>query len=119
MESAWKIRESFQNEQILIISLALDYIQKHFDEVTLESVAKHVHVSSAHLSRLFVKVLHHRFVDIVKEKRIEKARELLLSGVSVRDAALQVGYGNIAYFSTLFKQMCGVSPSEYAKYQGE
>ena len=118
LESAWKIRESFQNEQILVISLALEYIQEHFDEVTLESVAKHVHVSSAHLSRLFVKVLQHRFVDIVKEKRIEKARELLLSGVSVRDAALQVGYGNIAYFSTLFKQMCGISPSEYAKNQG-
>lgn len=118
LESAWKIRESFQNEQILIISLALEHIQEHFDEVTLESVARHVHVSSAHLSRLFVKVLQRKFVDIVKEKRIEKARELLLGGVSVRDAALQVGYGNIAYFSTLFKQMCGVSPSEYAKQQG-
>ncbi len=119
LESAWKIRESFQNEHILIISLALEYIQKHFDEVTLESVSKHVHVSSAHLSRLFAKVLQKRFVDVVKEKRMEKARELLLSGMSVRDVALRVGYGNIAYFSTLFKQVSGTSPSEYAKHQGD
>jgi two-component system response regulator YesN len=91
------------------------FIREHYDEVTLEGVARHVHVSVSHLSRLFQKVLRRRFVDVVKEIRMERAKALLGQGMSVRDVALQVGYGNIAYFSTLFKQTCGKSPSEYRR----
>ena len=115
LEEACAIRDSLHNEQTATISLALQFIHQNFAEVTLDSVASHVHVSSAHLSRLFVRVLQKRFIDVVKEKKIERAKELLLNGLSVRNVALEVGYGNIAYFSTLFKQECGVSPSEYSR----
>ena len=94
------------------------FIRERYDEVTLEATARHVHVSASHLSRLFRKVLRCRFVDVVKETRMDRAKALLAGGSTVRDAALAVGYGNIAYFSTLFKQTCGVSPSEYARSPG-
>lgn len=116
LEEACAIRDSLQNEQTATISLALQFIHQNFADVTLDSTANHVHVSSAHLSRLFVRVLQKRFIDVVKEKRIERAKELLMNGLSVRNVALEVGYGNIAYFSTLFKQECGISPSEYSRH---
>ena len=75
-------------------------------------------ISQTYLSRLFRKVLRCRFVDVVKETRMDRAKALLAGGSTVRDAALAVGYGNIAYFSTLFKQTCGVSPGEYARCPG-
>ena len=115
LEGAWSIRASAQDEGAQVISLSMAYIRDHFEEVTLESVARHVHVSTSHLSRLFRKVLRRRFVDAVKEIRMDRAKSLLAEGTSVRDTALAVGYGNIAYFSTLFKQTCGVSPSEYGR----
>ena len=97
------------------MSQAMAFIRERYDEVTLEATARHVHVSASHLSRLFRKVLRCRFVDVVKETRMDRAKALLAGGSTVRDAALAVGYGNIAYFSTLFKQTCGVSPSEYGR----
>jgi two-component system response regulator YesN len=101
----------------MIIEQSLAYIREHYEEVTLESVAEAVHVSPSYLSRLFRKVLKRRFVDEVKAIRIERAKSLLAQGHSVRDVAISVGYGNIAYFSTLFRQMTGRSPSEYRRDQ--
>ncbi|WP_352425545.1 response regulator [Aminomonas paucivorans] len=118
LEGAWTIRASSQDEGAQVISQAMAFIRERYDEVTLEATARHVHVSASHLSRLFRKVLRCRFVDVVKETRMDRAKALLAGGSTVRDAALAVGYGNIAYFSTLFKQTCGVSPSEYARSPG-
>lgn len=115
LDISWGIRQSSQDERALIIAQAMEHIKGHFNVVTLESLSRHVHVSTSHLSRVFSKVLCKRFVDVVKEVRMERAKELLTTGKGVRDTALMVGYGNIAYFSTLFKQTCGVSPSEYGR----
>ncbi len=116
MEQAWHVRGSATDTGFIIIQQSLLYIQENYMDVTLESVSEAVHVSPAYLSRLFRRVLKRRFVDEVKNIRIEKAKTLLSQGISVRDVAITVGYGNIAYFSTLFKQCTGMSPSEYRGY---
>jgi two-component system response regulator YesN len=59
--------------------------------------------------------LNKRFIDVIKEKRIERAKKLLAMGYNVTETASAVGYENIAYFSTLFKEMVGYPPSEYKK----
>ena len=64
---------------------------------------------------MFGKVLNKRFVDVIKEKRIERAKKFLAMGYNVTETATSVGYGNITYFSSLFKEMVGCSPSEYKK----
>ncbi len=117
LDQAWNVRGSASDTGSMIIQQSLTYIREHYEEVTLESVAEAVHVSPSYLSRLFRKVLHRRFVDEVKGIRIERAKGLLAQGHSVRDVAISVGYGNIAYFSTLFRQMTGRSPSEYRREQ--
>jgi len=64
---------------------------------------------------MFGKVLNKRFIDVIKEKRIERAKKLLAMGCSVTETATSVGYDNITYFSTLFKEMAGCPPSEYKR----
>jgi two-component system response regulator YesN len=115
IEGAWGLRSAATDPHAVILQGALDYIQIHFEDVTLERVAEAVHVSPSHLSRLFSRVLRKRFVDVVKEVRMGRAKELLVGGASVRDAALAVGYGNLAYFSTAFKETVGETPSEYRR----
>ena len=49
-------------------------------------------------------------------KRILKAKDLLLSGeYSVSDTAREVGFDDASYFSRLFRQRTGYSPSEFLK----
>lgn len=113
--SSWTIRNSAADESAIIVQQVLSYIRSHYEDVTLQSAADYANVSPSYLSRLFKKTLNKRFIDVVKEEKIERAKVLLSQGLSVRDTALMVGYGNINYFSILFKQLTGESPSEYAK----
>lgn len=112
-EEAMVIRGSALQSHSSVIHNAMNYIQQNYDNLSLETTADHVHVTPEHLSRLFQKVLQKRFVDVVRDIRIERAKALLAEGMSVRDVAISVGYGNISYFSTLFKQQTGVSPSSF------
>ena len=45
--------------------------------------------------------------------KMQRAAELLNEGVSVKQAALQVGFHDQNYFSTVFKRITGHTPSKY------
>jgi len=115
LEEAWKVRQSMKDPEIALIQQALAFIDDNLEEANLTKVSEHVYVSPSHLSRMFGKVLNKRFVDVIKEKRIERAKKFLAMGYNVTETATSVGYGNITYFSSLFKEMVGCSPSEYKK----
>ena len=88
---------------------AMAFIREEPGKASLEGAAKHVGVSPGHLSRLF-REEGVRFMDILKDARMQRARDLLLSGSSVRRAARESGYGNVAYFGLAFKRAFGVTP---------
>ena len=113
MQEAFSMRTRSIQTSSSVIHDALNFIEMNYENISLEMTAQRVHVTPEHLSRLFQKVLKKRFVDIIRDIRIEKAKALLKEGMSVRDVAISVGYGNISYFSTLFKQQTGFNPSSY------
>ena len=51
--------------------------------------------------------------EYINIKKIEKAKELLKSGMSVTDTAFALDFSSSSYFSVLFRQMEDMSPSEY------
>ena len=53
--------------------------------------------------------------DSINKMRIEKAKELMLSGYKVYEAAQMVGIDDVSYFSRVFKKYEGCSPREYEK----
>lgn len=97
-----------------IISQVITYLAGHLREaVTLEAVAKQVHLSPTYLSRFFKRETGRTFVSVLTELRMEKAKELLAQGWRIADIAPQVGYDNAKYFSQVFRQTVGLSPSKY------
>ena len=55
-------------------------------------------------------------VNYIHELRISKAAVLLATtGLSVAEIAEQVGFGDAAYFSRVFRKSCGRSPVEYRR----
>ncbi|MCI7403545.1 helix-turn-helix domain-containing protein [Pyramidobacter sp.] len=93
---------------------AMAFIREDPGKASLEEAAKRVGVSPGHLSRLF-REEGVRFMDILKDARMQRARGLLLAGASVRQAARESGYGNVAYFGLAFKKVFGVAPSALRK----
>ena len=54
------------------------------------------------------------YIEFVKLERIKKAAEILqATSAKVHDVARQVGYEDVKYFTQLFKQYMGKTPSEY------
>ena len=45
--------------------------------------------------------------------RIDKAKQLLANGLSVTETGLQIGFENPFHFSRLFKNIEGISPSQF------
>lgn len=98
----------------------MNYVDVHYaGSCTLQTVAAHVHVTPNYLSHLFKKETGEGFSQYVSKLRIEKAK-LLLQNTRQSMAAIaeQTGFDNSSYFTTVFKQLTGLSPRAYRKQHG-
>ena len=84
------------------------------DDLGLQEMAESVQLSTAHFSQMFRKSTGqspHRFV---LRHRVEHAKEMLRSGEArVLDVAVACGFKTQQHFARVFRQVCGVSPTEY------
>lgn len=53
--------------------------------------------------------------EFIRIIRLQKAAELLKEGRNVSDVALETGFINTKYFSSLFKKQFGIQPSKYGR----
>ena len=94
----------------------LSYLDEHYRDSSLSQmqVADHFKISNYTLSRLFKNQVGIGFAEYLAAKRLEYAKELLLTtSYSVRDISVMVGFTSENYFSRTFKLYEGVSPSNF------
>lgn len=98
-----------------LIMAAVAYIEEHYTEdITLEQVASSIFVSPPYLSNQFREKMGINLVAYIHKVRIEKAKELLLhSELSISNIAEMVGYNGDKHFLQKFKQMNGITPSQF------
>ena len=84
------------------------------NRISLAEVARGVHVSADHLSRVFRSQVGETVGRYIRTRRIERAKGLLIgSPLSIKEIAVRVGIADQLYFCRLFKRAVGVSPSEF------
>jgi AraC family transcriptional regulator len=94
----------------------LEYIEAHLDEdLTLAELAAVAGFSLSHFKPLFrqaVGMPAHRFV---LERRVERARTLLLEGTLSRtEIALEAGFTHSSHMARCMRRVLGLSPSQVA-----
>lgn len=96
------------------IHAAIQYILKNLDKpLTLAEIASQVFLSPAYLSTRFKQVTGKNIAKFIYEKRMQKAKHLLLSTQDqVQSIALRCGYPSPAYFSASFRRYYQKSPRE-------
>ncbi|MDF2958525.1 MAG: AraC family transcriptional regulator [Paenibacillus sp.] len=101
----------------IAMSEIMRFVQErlHDEELSLYLVAEKMFISYSYLSRTFKEVTGESFSDYVLRLRMERAKELLANGYKVYDAAEQVGYKHVNYFSKSFQKFWGIKPSEVYK----
>jgi AraC family transcriptional regulator len=85
-------------------------------DLTLEEMAGSVKLSVAHFSQMFHKSTGQSPHQFVLRHRVERAKEILRSAhVGILDVALSCGFKTQQHFARVFRQICGVSPTEYRR----
>ena len=70
----------------------------------------------SYLSKIFKKHLGATCIEYITQKRMEKAKELLVhTTMTQEEIAHAVGYTNVHYFSMLFKKQLGETPGQYRR----
>ncbi len=82
------------------------------DPPDIEALGTQVGCSSFYLSRLFSREMGMTIPQYVRQIRMERAAELLLSGRhNVTEAAMEVGYSSLSHFSKAFCTTIGCCPA--------
>ena len=107
------------DEEIESITLAISYIELHFDDkITLDRLSSEARLSKFYFTRKFKEITGMTPFEYLAAVRISNAKKVLsTSGVSVRNAARLSGFSNDSYFAKVFKERVGVLPIEYLKKQ--
>lgn len=83
-------------------------------DISLQSIAKDFNYNSAYLGRIFRKVMNTSYRDYLNRCRVKKAAEILREGkYKIHEVCELAGYRDINYFCSVFKEIKGVTPSEF------
>jgi len=98
---------------------ARTFIDECYDlPLDLREISKQACLSRYHFLRLFRNAFETTPHQYLIHRRIEKAKELLLSGrLSVTDVCFEVGFESLGSFSTLFRRRVGDAPVSYRDRQ--
>ncbi|MDD3218547.1 MAG: AraC family transcriptional regulator [Lachnospiraceae bacterium] len=92
------------------------YMQNHLDShVTIEKICKDNLIGRSHLQKIFRKQCDMGIIEYFSKMKIDNAKHLIRSNrMNFTQIAEELGYTSIHYFSRQFKQITGMTPSEYA-----
>jgi AraC family transcriptional regulator len=84
------------------------------DDLSLDELAQSVGLSTAHFARMFRKSTGESPHQFVLRQRLERAKAMLRApGARVLDVAVACGFKTQQHFAQVFRDVCGVSPTEY------
>ena len=101
-------------EQQALVAQAEYYLQAHYQTgVSVAEVAEALHVSTSYLSRTFKALKGESPMSYLTALRLNQAKQLLdETNLPINQVSGVVGYQDPFYFSRLFKQHFGQSPSQ-------
>lgn len=116
-EAAGLVAEAHKEISFSVVEKARQYLAENYPRsLTQEEVARAVAISPSYLAHLFKKECGQSFSKYLVELRLGAARKLLIcSDKSITQIALDVGFSDSNYFSTVFRSKTGFSPSEFRK----
>lgn len=95
------------------IHRAVKYIQTHIKHpICISQLAFDLKMSESNFSNSFKKIMNITPGEYITNLKLIRAKELLKSQ-NVTEVAYDLGYDNISYFITIFKNKYGITPKQY------
>lgn len=91
------------------------YIDAHYhQEITAETLSRRYGYTPSYINRIFKRDSGTTPLQYVTALRMERAKELLLQDIDIKKIAAATGYEDARYFSRVFKNETGLTPSAWA-----
>ena len=96
------------------------FLRDSIDEkLTIEAVADRFFVSHSRIKKLFSKYSGLGVIGYFNNMKILEAQKMLRAGMTLSQTAERLGFSNQFYFSSVFKKISGLTPSEFKRKEEE
>ena len=90
----------------------IDYVNNNItNQITLDSTAQYLHISTTHVNRLFKSLTGSSLYNYVLTKRLIMAQKMIDEGKGAMYASEKCGFNDYSSFYRLYKKKVGISPS--------
>ena len=110
--------ERKSNDEILMEKI-MKTINDHLDNPALnvEMLAANAGMSRVHMHRKLKELTNQSARDFIRNIRLKQAADLLTENkLTISEIAYATGFSNISHFSTSFKELYGMSPTDYCRH---
>lgn len=98
------------------VNTAIEYIKSNISaSLNVDMVAKHLHISSKQLVRIFKKELNTTPGAYIKNHRIKYINDLLIGDFYMEEIANFMGYSDVTSLIKAYKRSEGTTPAKYKK----
>lgn len=117
--SGFFVKSEKPNEEQPFVKSVTEYIEEHFSEqITSTTAAEKLYLNNSYFCRVFKNNFGCCFAEYLTSYRIAQAKMLLnMTEMSVSDIAIKCGFNDFSYFSKMFREMVGVTPSKYRRQE--
>ena len=117
MEQSVPQKQTRKTETADRMKQVLSYIGDHYREaLTLEELAGQCGLCQGHFCRMFRQYTLKNPVQYINTVRLDAAAQLLrTTDRKVLDIALDTGFNSVSYFTGVFRDYVGVTPTVYRK----
>lgn len=118
---AYEERRDEEERQPAWVDDVIGYIERHYmdDSLSVTMIADEFDFSVSYFSRTFKSYMGCGVLELIHKVRIQKAKELLQSGKSIKDTARAVGYLDSKALTRSFKKYEGITAEQYTKIASE
>lgn len=111
------LHEQSRNESSPLMKKVRQEIETHFTEnISLSILCRKFNLSIGYLSALIKRETGKTYTELITEKRVDLAKQLLKNtDESVYEIVQRVGYNDYFYFNKLFKKTVGITPGRYRR----
>ena len=90
----------------------MEHLNAHLHEdLSIDQIAEQFYLSKFHMMRLFRAETGQSIYSYLTHRRLSKARELIVGGMSATDAAFRCGFGSYSAFTRAYKKQFGSTPT--------
>ena len=111
-----QVSVSYQEKNQKLVESIIEYTESNFNDpdLSLKSVSQIFGLSTSYIGKIFRSIKGEAYSSFLTRYRLEKSKLALLQTTkTISDISSEIGFTNSTYYSTLFKNAYGMTPSAF------